>query len=144
MVRTKLGISNYLEAGIFYLFILVSLFFSSAVFALPALILGCFVLGKEDDIWLKASIIKGVLLAAFIGLISVCFSFSDNLLEFINFFLRIAKTTQVYDGFGITNWFMNMVYILEKLLFILLTFMAFAGKTVKLPVIDGIIMKHIR
>ena len=144
MVRTKLGISNCLEAGVFYLLMTVSIFYSSAVFALPALVLGGFILYKEDDIWLKASAVKGILLAAFVGLISVCFGFTDNFLEFINFFLRIAKEMPISDGYQITGWFMNMVFVLEKILFILLTFMAFAGKTVKIPVIDGIIMKHIR
>ncbi len=143
MIKTKLGLSNCLVAAMFYFFICFTFFFSSAIYALPALVLGGYVLAKEEDLWLKASVVKGILLALFVGIIVVIFSFSNNIIEFINFFLRIAKVTLIYDEFKIVEFLRNIVDVVAKIFFILLTFMALGGKTIKLPVIDKIIAKHI-
>ncbi len=143
MIKTKLGLSNCLVAAMFYFFISITLFMNTSVFALPTLVLGGYVLAKEDDVWLKASVIKGIFLAVFVSIIVLILFFSNDIINFINFFLRIAKVTQINDGFGITNWFKEIIYVIEKIFFILLAFMALGGKTIKLPVIDNVIMKHI-
>ena len=144
MNRTKLGISNCLEAALFYLLLFLSVFYSSGLFALPALVLGAFVLYKEDDLWLKASVLKGTLLVVLVFFICLCIGYVDDVLSFINFFLGIAETAPLTDGFGIAAWIKDIIFVIEKILFMLLSLFALNGKTLKLPVIDGIIGKHLR
>ena len=144
-MKTKLGLSNYLTASIFYFFLLLTLFFNSGIFAWPALVLGAYVLYKEEDLWLRASVIKGILLVVFVCFICLCINYVDDLLSFINFFINIADPLAVLDdGLGIMNWLKDIIYVIEKIIFMLLALFALGGKTVKLPVIDKLIAKHIQ
>lgn len=143
MSKTKLGLSTGLVAAMFFLLLMMSVFISTSLFALPALVLGAYVLYKEEDLWLKASVVKGFLLVAFVFFISICLGYVGDFLSFINFFLGIAETEQLRDGFGIISWIENIIRIIEKIFLMLLTISAFKGKTVKLPLIDKIIVKHI-
>ncbi|MFQ9933885.1 MAG: hypothetical protein ACLRVQ_05580 [Lachnospiraceae bacterium] len=145
-MKTKLGLSNYLTASIFYFFLLLTLhYFNSGIFALPALVLGAYVLYKEEDLWLRASVIKGILLVVFVCFICLCINYVDDLLSFINFFINIADPLAVLDdGLGIMNWLKDIIYVIEKIIFMLLALFALGGKTVKLPVIDKLIAKHIQ
>lgn len=144
-MKTKLGLSNYLTASIFYFFLLLTLFFNSGIFALPALVLGAYVLYKEEDLWLRASVIKGILLVVFVCFICLCINYVDDLLSFINFFINIADPLAVLDdGLGIMNWLKDIIYVIEKIIFMLLALFALGGKTLKLPVIDKLIAKHIQ
>lgn len=144
MTKTKLGLSNCLVAALFNFFLFLSVFYSSSLFALPALVLGGYVLYKEDDLWLKASVIKGVLLVVLVCIISLCIGYVDDVIQFINFFLKIAKVAIIQDGFAIQNWVRDIIFVIEKIIFMVLSFMALAGKTIKLPVIDKIIIKHLQ
>lgn len=144
-MKTKLGLSNCLVASMFYFFLFLSVFYSSAVFAFPALVLGAYVLYKEEDLWLKASVVKGVLLLVFVCFICLCIGYVDDLLSFINFFINMADPLAVIkDGFGIANWIKDIIYVIEKVIFMLLAVFALGGKTVKLPVIDKLIAKHLQ
>ena len=144
-MKTKLGLSNYLTASIFYFFLLLTLFFNSGIFALPALVLGAYVLYKEEDLWLRASVIKGILLVVFVCFICLCINYVDDLLSFINFFINIADPLAVLDdGLGIMNWLKDIIYVIEKIIFMLLALFPLGGKTVKFPVIDKLIAKHIQ
>lgn len=144
MIKTKLGLSNCLVAAIFYFFLFLSVFYSSGLFALPALVLGAYVLYKEEDLWLKASVVKGILLIVFVAFICLCIGYIDDIISFINFFLGIAETDILRDGFGIINWVKDIIYVIAKVIFMLLALLAFGGKTIKLPVIDKIIVNHIK
>lgn len=146
-MKTKLGVSSELLAGIYFLMILSVCFVGSgaagsSLFLYAAVVLGAYAMLKEDDLFLKASVIKGVLVLAFFTLIPVCLGFVYDIMDFINFFLRIAKTTPIQDGFGIISWLIMLCRIAEKVVFILLALFAFKRKTVKLPVIDSMINKH--
>lgn len=112
---------------------------------MPALVLGAYVLYKEEDLWLRASVIKGILLVVFVCFICLCINYVDDLLSFINFFINIADPLAVLDdGLGIMNWLKDIIYVIEKIIFMLLALFALGGKTVKLPVIDKLIAKHIQ
>lgn len=152
MYKTKLGLSNFLVAGIIYLLaLLVSYSTESGSFAtvgdflraFPLMIFVGYVLSKETDLWLKASAVKAVLVVLFFTLVPVALSFVQNLLDFINFFLEMGKATPIRDGAGIMSFLILLTKICEKVFLLLLALFAFKGKTVKMPVIDGIIRKHI-
>lgn len=144
MYKTKLGMSNCMAAGLIFLLALVTSFqTASIIFAWPFVLLVAFVLVKENDLWLKASAVKAVLVLLFFLLIPICFSFVDDIISFINFFLGLAKTAPINDGFGIMNFLMNIFSIIEKVVLLVLALVAFKGKTIKLPVIDNLIRKHL-
>lgn len=144
MNKTKLGISNCMVAGIIFLLALITSFYSTAViFAWPFVLLVAYVLLKEDDLWLKASAIKAVLVVLLFILVPILFSFVNNILEFINFFLKIAEATLIQDGWGIIDFFKMLFDIVEKVFLLLLALFAFKGKTIKIPVVDNMIRKHL-
>lgn len=143
MNKTKLGISSCMEAGLVYLLAIVTTFVSSSwVYAMPFVLLVAFILYKEDDLWLKASALKAVFLSITVILISFMFGFVNDFLAFINFFLQFANI-HINDGFGIMSFITNIIDVICKVFLLLLTFSAFKGKTIKIPVIDNMIGKHI-
>lgn len=144
MNKTKLGISNCMVAGLIFLLALITSFYSSSImFAWPLVLLVAYVLLKEDDLWLKASAIKAVLVVLLFILVPILFSFIDNIIAFINFFLRIAEATPIQDGWGIVDFIEMLFDIVEKVFLLILTLLAFKGKTIKLPVVDNLIRKHL-
>ena len=144
MNKTKLGISNYMCDGIIFILAAITTFYSGqTIFAWPFIALIAFVLLKEDDLWLKASVLKAVLVILFFILIPFLLGFVDNILSFVNFFVRIAGAEAISDGWNIIGFFNNIVYVVEKIFLLLLALFAFKGKTIKIPVVDGIIRKHL-
>lgn len=145
MYKTKLGLSNCLVAAIIYFLALIVAmgYTNTTVFVWPFILLIGYVFLKEEDIWLKASAVKAVLVILFFMLVPIAFSFVYDIMDFINFFLRIAKTAEICDGFGIIAWLCDIVVIAEKVFLILLALLALKGKTIKLPFIDGCIRKHL-
>ena len=143
-MKTKLGLSAELTAALFLLLLLGKVFTGSSLFMYAAIVLGAYVLFKEEDLFLKGTVVKGVLLVLFVTFINLCLNYVDNLLEFINFFMGIAKTESINDGFGIVSWIQLIIRIVEKIILMLLAVFAFKRKTIKLPVIDNIINKHLQ
>ena len=143
MYKTKLGLSNCMVAGIIFLLALFVEFNSLTMYMWPFILLVAYVLTKEEDLWLKASAVKAVMIILAFSLIPFAFSFVWDIIEFINFFLGIAEEMPVTDGFGIMGTVQMLCEIVEKIYLFLLAIFAFKGKTVKVPVIDGIIRKHI-
>ena len=140
MYKTKLGLSNCKVAGIIFLLALITSFYSaSIIFSWPLVLLVAYVLLKEDDLWLKASAVKAVLVVLVFILVPILFSFVDNIISFINFFLRIADATPINDGWGIISFFEMLFSIVEKVFLLILSLSAFKGKTIKLPIVDNMI-----
>ena len=143
-MKTKLGLSVELTSALFLLFLLGTVFVGNSLFMYAAIVLGAYVLVKEEDLFLKGTVIKGVLLVLFVTFINLCLGYSDNLIEFINFFLRIANAGYIQDGFGIVKWLQLIIYDIEKILLMLLAVFALKKKSITLPVIDKIINKHLQ
>lgn len=143
MYKTKLGISNCMLAGIIFFFALLFEFNSASLFMWPLIITVAYVLLKEEDLWLKASAIKAVMIIIVFALIPFAFSFVEDLMSFINFFLRIAKTETIGDGFYIMGTINMLCEIAEKIILLILAIFAFKGKTIKVPVVDNVIRKHL-
>ncbi len=143
MNKTKLGISTCMEAGLVFLLAIVTTFISSSwVYAMPFVLLVAFVLYKEEDLWLKASALKAVFLVIALLLVGFMFGFVNDLLAFINFFLQFADI-HITDGFGIMAFITNIIDVIAKIFLLILAISAFKGKTIKLPVIDNMIGKHL-
>ena len=142
-MKTKLGISTCMTAGLVFLLAIVTTFVSSSwVYAMPFVLLVAYVLYKEEDLWLKASALKAVFLVIFLVLVSFLFGFVYDLLDFINFFLQFADIN-IVDGFGIISFFTNIIDVIGKIFLLILVISVFKGKTVKLPLIDNMINKHL-
>lgn len=143
MNKTKLGISTCMAAGLVFLLAIVTTFVSSSwVYAMPFVLLVAYILYKEDDLWLKASTLKAVFLVIALLLVGFLFGFVNDLLAFINFFLQFADI-YITDGFGIMTFITNIIDVIGKIFLLVLAISAFKGKTIKLPVIDNVISKHI-
>lgn len=143
MNKTKLGISTCMAAGLVYLLAIVTTFVSGSwVYAMPFVLLVAYVLYKEEDLWLKASALKAVFLIIALLLVNFLFGFVDDLLAFINFFLQFADI-HITDGFDIMGFIIVIINVVIKVFLLVLSLSAFKGKTVKLPVIDNMINKHI-
>ena len=132
-----------MEAGLVFLFAIVTTFTNSSwVYAVPFVVLVAFVLYKEEDLWLKASALKATFLVITLLLVGFMFGFVNDLLAFINFFLQFADI-YIRDGFGIMSFFINIIDVIVKVFVLILAILAFKGKTIKLPVIDNMISKHL-
>lgn len=144
MNKSKLGMSLGMTAGlVFLLAILVEFVNSSSwVFSIPFIVLVAYILYKEEDLWLKASALKAVFVVIFFTLVPFAFSFVNDILAFLNFFLQFADI-YITDGWGIMSFISNIIYVVEKIFLIMLALSAFKGKTIKLPVIDKMINKHL-
>ena len=129
MNKSKLGISTCMTAGlVFLLAIIVEFVSTSWLFILPFVMLVAFILYKEEDLWLKASTLKAVLIVL--------------LFTLVNFFLQWIPFA-ITDSIGLISWFKTIIFVFEKVFLLILAIMAFKGKTIKLPLIDGMIAKHI-
>ncbi len=143
MNKTKLGISTCMTAGIVFLLAIAITFVNSSwVFAMPFVLLVAYVLYKEEDLWLKASTLKAVFVVIFLLLVDFFFGFVFDLMAFINFFLQFADIS-ITDGFGIVSFFTNIIEVVGKIFLLVLAICAFKGKTIKLPLIDNMINKHL-
>lgn len=144
MNKTKLGISTSMLAAFIFLLAIVTEFVSAGwVFSMAFVGIVAFVLYKEEDLWLKACAIKAVCVVLVFTLVPFLFGFVNDIMEFINFFLQFADI-QICDGFGIMNFFMNIISVVEKVFLLVLALLAFKGKTIKLPVIDKMVAKHLQ
>lgn len=136
MQKTRLGISPGLLAAAIYLLGLFSGFW-------VAVFLAGYVLLLEENRWLKISAVKAVSLMAFFSFLTVILNLIPNFLGVINDF---ANMFQVSLAFGPVNSFfyaiLGIVDIVEKILFLILGFKALQQGTIRLPVVDQLIARH--
>lgn len=144
MNKTKLGVSTNLMAAIVFLLAIVTRFVSNDMsLALAFVVVAAYILLKEDDLWLKSCVVKAVLILLVFWLVPFFFSFVTDLFQFLNFFLKFADFT-LWDKFGIMAFIQNIVFVFEKIFLLILAIKAFSGKTVKIPVIDNMVAKHLQ
>lgn len=137
MEKSKLGIPVTLVAAAAWLFGLYN------GYLLTAILVG-YVLLAEESAWLKKACLK--VLAIMLGF-SVAFTALDllpNLLSILYSFLEIFNV-HIYLSFvhDVFNFFSQILSLVKTLLFIALGIASVMGKTVKLPVIDNFVDKHL-
>lgn len=136
MQKTRIGISaGMLAAAIYFLGL-----FSGM---LTALILVGYVLMFEDNGWLRKNALRAMILMILFSLITAVIGFIPSMISFVN---------NVFSAFGsyfTLNFVSRMIDALliiinsiEKLLFIILGFVALSQKTFFIPIIDQFIDKH--
>lgn len=136
MIKTKLGISNFLLAAMIYLLGL----FSNTVALVVAV---GYVLIREDDAWLRKAALKALILHLIILVLQCVVAFMPDLLGLLNSFLNIFKVN-VNFGFisSVKSFLNNSLDILRTVLFFLLALFALLGKNFPIPVVEGMAEKH--
>lgn len=144
MNKTKLGVSTNLMAAIVFLLAIVTTFVSSDIsFALAFVLVAAYILWKEEDLWLKSCVLKAILIIFVFLLLPFLFGFVNDLFEFLNFFFQFTDF-RLWDKFGIMPFISNIIVVFEKIFLLILALKAFKGQTIKIPVIDSIVAKHIQ
>lgn len=135
-MKTKLGISVALVAAMAYLVG----FFSGNVALL--LIMG-YVLICESDEWLKKSVVKALVVGLLFSLASAVIGFIPNAMSLVDDLLNIfGGNFNILFISRIVTFINTVLTVMEKLLMLALAIMALDNKTIKLPLIDDIIEKH--
>ena len=133
MGTTKIGVPAKLLAAFAYL----AAFFSGYV---AFLLIGGYILIREQNDWLRFHAVKaGVIMVCFsianalISLIPSLFTWIDDLLGIFGGSFRLAF---IYNG---QSWLATTLAVLEKVLFLVLAFMAFKGSDLKLGPVDKLV-----
>ena len=136
MIKTKLGISNFLLAAIIYLLGL----FSNTVALVVAV---GYVLIREDDAWLRKGALKAIILHLVILVLQCVVAFMPDLLGLLNSYLNIFKVNVNFGFISSVKAFLNnSLDILRTVLFFLLALFALLGKNIPIPVVEGMAEKH--
>lgn len=135
-MKTKLGVSVAMMAAAAYLIG----FFNGNVALL--LIVG-YVLICESDEWLKKSVVKALVVGLLFTLISAVIGFIPNAISIVDDLFNIFGGSFSIGFVSRIIIFINTVLdVFEKLLMLGLALMAFDNKTIKLPLVDDLIEKH--
>lgn len=135
-MKTKLGISVAMMAAAAYLIG----FFSGNTALL--LIVG-YVLICESDEWLKKSVVKALAVGLTFSLVSAVIGFIPNAISIVDDLVNIfGGSFNILFISRIVNFINTVLTVFEKLLMLGLALMAFDNKTIKLPLIDDLLEKH--
>ncbi|MDR0992328.1 MAG: zinc ribbon domain-containing protein [Ruminococcus sp.] len=135
-MKSKLGVSVGMIAGIAYFLGLVSGY-------IPLLLILGYVLIAEENRWLKVSVVKAVivclafsLIQVLIGLIPELFSIINVIASLFDEYVNFAKVTSVFSTLGL------LVSFAEKIVLLILGFMAFKQKSFSIDAVDSLISRH--
>ena len=139
MQKTKTGISVGLMAALVYSFGIISI--------TPMILLAGYVIVREDDEWLKKSAVKALMIVVIYYIVSGILGLGDNIFAFFNYFLGIIysnKEKYLYMDYPMSfdSFIINLVSLVKNLLLLILGFKAFTQKSIKLPLVDQFINKH--
>lgn len=144
MNKTKLGVSTNLLGAIVFLLAIVTTFVTSDMsLAFAFVLVAAYILWKEEDLWLKGCVIKAALIILVFMLVPFLFGFVNDVFEFLNFFFQFADF-RLWDKFGIMPFIQNIIMVFEKIFLLILALKAFKGQTVKVPVVDDMVAKHLQ
>ena len=135
-MKTKLGISVAMLAAGTYLLGLFSGY-------LALLLITGYVLICESDEWLKKAVVKALAVTVAFSLASAIIGFIPNAISLVDGLVSIFGGNFSILFISRTISFINTVLsVFQKLLMLAFAFLALDGKTIKLPVIDDFIEKH--
>ncbi|MBQ8005255.1 MAG: hypothetical protein IJ303_02970 [Clostridia bacterium] len=136
MQKTRMGISVGLLAAVIYF----SGFFAGF---LTTTLLAGYVLLFEENGWLRRNTIKAFVLMIIFMLASAIIGFIPNLLDFIYDIVVLFNGSFSYLKVSqFLSIITDILSIAEKVLFLVLGFMALNQRSVNLPVIDNLINKY--
>lgn len=136
MNKTKLGISTNLYAFI-------AIFITLWGGLIPALLVTGYALIKEEDLWLKKTVTKGLIVVLLFSLATALIGFIPNIIDLIN---DIFNLWSGYFDIRVLNaavrLFNTILNIFEKVIMLLMALFALKGKWFNLGFIDKFIVKH--
>ena len=137
MEKTKLGISVGLFGALLYAVGLWGGYFLTVAAV-------AYVLIREESAWLRKTAVKVLALTFLFPLISVFIGVIPDLVGLVanvmSLFDEAFSMEMVRD---IENILRSILNIVEYVIFILLGILALGNKTVRLPLVDGAIEKHV-
>ena len=137
MEKTKLGISVGLFGALLYAVGLWGGYFLTVAAV-------AYVLIREESAWLRKTAVKALALTFLFPLISVFIGVIPDLVGLVanvmSLFDEAFSMEMVRD---IENILRSILNIVEYVIFILLGILALGNKTVRLPLVDGVIEKHV-
>ena len=137
MEKTKLGISVGLFGALLYAVGLWGGYFLTVAAV-------AYVLIREESAWLRKTAVKALALTFLFPLISVFIGVIPDLVGLVanvmSLFDEAVSMEMVRD---IENILRSILNIVEYVIFILLGILALGNKTVRLPLVDGVIEKHV-
>lgn len=137
MEKSKLGIPVKLLAGAACLLGLYG------GYIIMGILVG-YVLLKEEDLWLKKFCVKILGLMLAFSLANTVLALFPDLLHMLYSFLEIFNVNIYLSVIhNIFNLLSNVLSLLRVVLLLLLAVCAFAGKDIKIPVVDPFLDKHI-
>lgn len=135
-MKTKLGISVAMMAAGTYLLGLFSGY-------LALVLIAGYVLLCESDEWLKKSVVKALVITVVFSVISAVIGFIPNAISIVDDLVSIfGGNFSILFLSRIVTFINTVLSVFEKLLMLALALLAFDNKTIKLPVIDSFIEKH--
>ena len=137
MQKTKLGITVGFMGAILYCLGLFSGYFVTVAAV-------AYVLIAEENIWLRKTAVKVLALTFLFPIIRTIIGVIPDAIGFINNIMNLFNDTfEVEIISKIVVILNNIVNIAEYVIFILLGIRAFSQGTIKIPVVDSIINKHV-
>ena len=138
MQKTKLGISVGLLGALLYF----SGFFGGYVITI---IMSGYVLLAEENMWLRKASVKAVALMVVFSILPSLLSLIPGAIEIINEICALFESyfTVPYIS-NIINLLQNVIYFVEKLVFLGLGLKALTQGTIQIPVVDDMVNKHMQ
>ena len=137
MEKTKLGISVGLMGALLYALGL----FGGYFLTVAAVV---YVLWREESVWLKQTAVKALALTFLFPVISLAIGVIPDLVGLVqsvmNLFDEFFSMEVVLEIEAILRSVLN---ILEYVVFILLGVMALGKKTIRVPLVDSLVEKHL-
>lgn len=136
MEKTKLGISVGLVGAILYCLGL----FGGALVTIAAV---AYVLIFEENEWLKKTAVKVVVLMFFFPVVQYAVGLIPDLIRIVFDVLNMFKVySNIEIVYSIENLFYDLVVIVKYVVFAIFGVMALSQKSVKIPLLDNFLDKH--
>ena len=138
MNKSKLGISLGLVGFILYMMGMFAGF-------LTTLALAVFVLCFEEDRWLRRTAVKSVMILITFALLGFLIRIVPDILAIVDSTMLIFEESfDYYVVTKITNVLASIVSFAENIILIILALLSLKQMSIKIPVVDNMINKHIQ
>lgn len=136
MQKTKLGISvGLMGAGLYFL---------SLFSFIPAFLLAAYVLLREDNVWLKKTAVRMVIIVSGFYLLLTGVDMLEEIVYTINYVLGWVPFLDLHFSFplNLNSIANNIILFAENLVLVLSGFKALSGGSVKVDFADKLLTKH--
>ena len=139
MQKTKLGITIAMFAAAIYVVALVGGY-------VPAILLGGYVLLREENEWLKWNAVRAVALLACFSLLTALIGLIPDgvgtIVSFINLFKDVEDKIYLNNFNSVFNLIDSIIGIVKTVFFLILSIDALKMKSFKLPVVDKVVQAN--